>query len=229
MKTGLAALLASAALVVASPAFAADEAATQEQIASAIDVAFGAAFTSQYVARGLAQTTGPAIQGYIEPSVGIFYVGVWASNVSPALLGAGNTAEIDVYGGIRPEFDKLSLDLGYAHYFYNGTGSAGGELYAKASYAFTDQFSAGAEIYHNLTNFSYGEINAEVSGLPLELVASGALGTDFVGGVNWNLGVSRTFGDIVTLDLRYHDHNAAPARFVATLSVDTSWSSIFAK
>ena len=223
---GLAAMLAAAAFALASPARAADDVASQQEIASAIDVAFGVAVTSQYVARGIAQSTGPAVQAYIEPSFGIFYVGAWASTVSPSIIGAGDNIELDLYGGVRPEFGNLSLDLGYVHYLYDGSGSCCGEAYLKASYAFTDNISAGAEIYHNLTDFSYGEVNASLSGLPWELAASAAVGTDFNGGTNWNAGLSRTFADMFTVDLRYHDHSAGPALFVATLSFDTSWSAL---
>ena len=86
------------------------------------DIGFGVALTSDYVSRGITNSDSrPAIQGYIEPSVelpniGVAYVNVWSSNVN---YGEGfEGAEIDVAGGIRPEFGPLSLDLGYVHYFY---------------------------------------------------------------------------------------------------------------
>ena len=72
------------------------------------DVAFGVALTSDYVSRGITNSNSrPAIQGYIEPSVelpniGTAYINVWSSNVD---YGEGfEGAEIDVAGGIRPQF-----------------------------------------------------------------------------------------------------------------------------
>jgi uncharacterized protein (TIGR02001 family) len=220
----LAALLASASMLAASTAFAADEVVTQEEIASKFDIAFGVAVTTQYVSRGVPQSDGFALQGYVEASYDWAYVGIWASNVGPTGF-LPDTVEYDIYGGIRPTFGNLTLDLGYAHYFYNATGSCCGEVYLKPTYAFTDSFSAGLEIYYSPTFdvFSYGEINATV-GLPYDFSLSAALGTDFVGGINWNAGVSYTFADTVTADLRYHGHNdpVIGDRIVATLSVDTT-------
>ena len=72
------------------------------------DIAFGVAFTTDYVSRGITNSNSePAIQGYIEPSVelpniGTAYVNMWSSNVD---YGEGfEGAEIDVAAGIRPEF-----------------------------------------------------------------------------------------------------------------------------
>ena len=53
----IATLALAASAVLASSALAADEVeVTQEQIASAFDIAFGATLTSRYVSRGVAQT-----------------------------------------------------------------------------------------------------------------------------------------------------------------------------
>src|SRR6185503_17086920 len=82
------------------------------------DVAFGIAFTSDYVSRGITNSAGhPAVQGYIEPSVGPMYFNVWASNVD---FGADEFegAEIDTAFGLRHEFGKFKADIGYVHYFY---------------------------------------------------------------------------------------------------------------
>jgi len=211
-------LLASATVLSAAPAFAADSYTSQEDIASAIEVAFGATLATRYVSRGVAQTTGPAIQGYIEPSYGIFYTGVWASNVDLA----PDRAEIDLYAGIRPEFGDLTVDLGYVHYFYDKTGSYSGEFYVKPTYAFTEEFSAGAELYYDPKfKTTYGVLNAEIS-LPENFAVSGGVGTWFNNNTDWNVGISYTFQEVVTLDVRYHDSNHSPERFVASLSFDTS-------
>lgn len=224
----LAALLASASMLAASSALAADDVATQEEIASKFDVAFGVAVTTQYVSRGIPQSDGFAVQGYIEPSYDWFYVGVWASNVGPTIAStAPATLEVDVYGGIRPTFGNLTLDLGYAHYFYNNGVASAGELYLRPSYAFTEWFTAGAQIYYSTTAgaFSYGEINAAFS-LPHDFGVSGALGTDFAGNVNWNAGASWTYADTVTLDARVHGHPVWGTRIVGTISVASTLSAI---
>ena len=214
-------LLASASALSVAPAFAADAAPeyTEQEISSAIEVAFGATLTSRYVSRGVAQTNGVAVQGYIEPSYGIFYAGVWASNVDLA----PDRAEIDLYAGIRPEFGDLTVDLGYVHYFYDKTGSYSGEFYVKPTYAFTDEFSAGAELYYDPKfKTTYGALTAEIA-LPENFAISGGVGTWFDNRTDWNAGISYTFQEVVTLDLRYHDSNHSPERFVASLSFDTSF------
>ncbi len=209
----------AAATLASGSAFAADSTGTQDEIASAIEVAFGVTATTRYVSRGVAQTTGPAIQGYIEPSYGIFYAGVWASNVSfdP------DRAEIDLYAGIRPQFDALSLDLGYVHYFYDRSGSCCGEWYAKAEYAFTEEFSAGGEIYYDHKfDTTYGVAKASLA-LPENFSVSGSYGTWFDDRNDWNVGVSYTLQEKITLDARYHDSNHGPAYFLASVSFDSSF------
>jgi uncharacterized protein (TIGR02001 family) len=222
---------AAAAVALATGARAADTETTQEEIASKFDVAFGAAVTTQYVSRGVQQSDGFAVQGYVEPSYGWFYAGVWASNIGP-VISAPDTVEIDLYAGIRPTFGNLSLDFGYAHYLFNVTGTVGGEIYGKASYAFTENFSAGVELYQDvINNATYGTVTTEVA-LPYDFTLSGGLGSNFTtGNVDWNAGVSCTFADTVTLDLRYYGTNGIddPAfgdRIVATLSLDTAISKL---
>lgn len=213
------ALVLGSAILASGSASAADNMTSQEEIASAIEVAFGVTATTRYISRGLAQTTGPAIQGYIEPSFGIFYAGVWASNVSLS----PDSAEIDLYAGIRPQFGDLSLDLGYAHYFYDRTGNCCGEWYAKAEYAFTEEFSAGGEIYYDHENDTkYGVLKASLA-LPHDFSVSGGFGTWFDDSQDWNVGLSYTLQEKITLDARYHDSNHGPAYFLASISFDSSF------
>lgn len=209
----------AAASFAASPAFSADNFATQDEISSAIEVAFGATLTSRYVSRGVAQSNGPALQAYIEPSYGIFYGGIWASTVDID----PDDVEFDLYVGVRPQFGDLSLDLGYVRYLYDSTGDCCGEIYAKANYAFTDTFSAGTEFYWDPEfDTTYGVLGAEI-GLPYDFTLSGGVGTWFEDDLDWNVGLSYTFEELVTLDVRYHDSDHSPARFVASLSFDSSF------
>ena len=109
------------------------------------DVAFGAAVTSDYVSRGITNSAGhPAIQGYIEPSVGPFYFNVWASNVD---FGADEFegAEIDTAVGLRHDIGPASLDVGYVHYFYapEEVSPDYGEIYGKGDFKVKDFLTLG--------------------------------------------------------------------------------------
>ncbi|MCC0034016.1 MAG: hypothetical protein H6887_01965 [Hoeflea sp.] len=195
------------------------------------DVAFGVGVANNYISRGSTQSADkPIIDGYMEATYGIFYAGVWASRVDIA----PDDVEIDVYGGIRPEFGQLSLDLGYARYIYDSSGNVSGELYGKGSFAVTDSFSIGADVFWDPANkTNWVAAKTEFSGLPYEISFSGSIGSDF-GTLNlgsdkvaWDAGFSRSFADdTVTLDLRYYDSNRDPARFVARLAFDTSFSAL---
>ncbi len=226
----------AAATLLSSSAMAADETYTQEDIASQFDIAFGAAVTSRYISRGVDQSDGPAFQAYIEPSYGIFYVGIWGSTVDGATVGIDprDDVEINFYAGIRPEFGNLALDLGYARYVYDASGDCCGEFYAKGTYTFTEQFSAGGELYFDPEGDTvYGVANAAVV-LPYDVTLSAAVGTwldDSSDDVDWNIGLSYTVAETFTIDGRYHDSDnpANHGRFVVTLSVDTSWSALRGK
>lgn len=219
--------LAAAIALLPVQSFAADTfAPSEEEIASAIDIAFGATITSRYVSRGVDFSDGPALQGYIEASYDLVYAGIWASTVDGPNVDPADDVEFNLYVGLRPTFGDLTLDFGYVHYLYDDTGSCCGELYAKASYDFTEAFSAGAEIYQDLRfDTTYGALTAAFV-LPYDFTVSGAVGTWFDGDHDWNVGLSYTFADTLTLDGRYHDSNHSPARFVVSLSVDTSWSAL---
>lgn len=228
IRTSAAAFAIAAVSVL--PAFAADAVVyeapvvLQEDVASAIDIAFGATFTSRYVSRGVAQSDGPTLQGYVEASYDWAYIGVWASGVD---IDPDNV-EIDVYGGIRPTFGNLTVDIGYAHYFYDETGSCCGEFYVKPSYQFTEEFSAGLELYHDFKfDTTYGVATAALV-LPYDFTVSGGVGTRFTSGddIDWNVGLSYTYADLITLDLRYHDSNFDREYFVASISFDTSFNSV---
>ncbi|WP_024586289.1 TorF family putative porin [Aliihoeflea sp. 2WW] len=231
IRTSAAAIAIAA--VSALPAFAADAVVyeapvvLEEEVASAIDIAFGATFTSRYVSRGVAYTDGPTLQGYVEASYDWAYVGVWASGVSGINADPDNV-EIDVYGGIRPTFGNLTVDIGYVHYFYDETGECCGEAYIKPSYQFTDEFSAGLELYHDFeSDATYGVATAAVE-LPYDFTLSGGIGRQFQDGneVDWNVGLSYTYADLVTFDVRYHDSDFNREYFVASVSFDTSFNSV---
>ena len=215
------------------------------------DAAFGAYLTSDYMFRGITQTDhDPAAQVYLEPSYGIFYAGVFASNVD---FGTPDPdVEIDLYAGIRPQLGPVSTDFGYVHYFYPGSPDIEyGEAKATASISPTEMLRFGSAVYYapdygqTGDDAFYVEGNATVS-FPHDISLSGVLGRQTFGpGVGlsdyttWNVGASYTW-KAATFDLRYHDtglgtgtcgaeypsSDSCEARIVATLSVATSWSAL---
>ena len=93
-------LLAAAAL--AALAFAGSASATTELAGGTLSYNIGV--TNDYVFRGLSQTDGDAaLQGGVDYSRGLFYVGTWASNVSFA------DHELDLYAGVKPTLGKAAL------------------------------------------------------------------------------------------------------------------------
>lgn len=228
-------LLSVAGIFCATAAHAADQTETEAPPAlaetSPFDLAFGVAFVSNYISQGSTLTQNkPAVQAYVEASYDMFYAGTWVSNIRSDDV---SDAEIDLYAGIRPTFGDLSLDFGYVHYYYPKDPTDYGELYAKADYALTEQLSVGAAYYHDVfVDTDWSDLTATVSGLPWDVAVSGKLGTDFgtqgfdTDKVAWDLGLSRTFADVVTVDVRYHDSNYDPGRVVAKLSFDTTLSAL---
>jgi uncharacterized protein (TIGR02001 family) len=236
------ACLSAAALVAASSAARSADALDEAAVEHMFDVAFGATLTSDYLYRGITQTDhGAALQGYIEPSIGIFYGGVWASNVR---FGGDSDVEVDLYAGIRPEFDVFSFDFGYLHWFYlNDPGSDGGELHATVEATVHDPLTLGAGFYFNPADSStYVEGSADFA-FSDNFGVSGAVG--HVGGdvpyLTWNAGIYYLIGDWATLDLRYSDTNLSNAdcfaitdlsgnecdgRLMASLSIDLSLSGL---
>jgi uncharacterized protein (TIGR02001 family) len=79
--------------------------------------------TTDYVFRGVSQNRrDPALQGGVDVTYGMFYIGSFASKVnfddpwwSPKL---GAHAEIDLYGGIKPKVGDITFDFGIISYNY---------------------------------------------------------------------------------------------------------------
>ena len=79
------------------------------------------ALATEYVFRGFSQTAeGPAIQGGFDATCGMFYAGVWASNLDWGGFGGEDVAniEIDWYAGIKPKTDRITWDIGVIYYSY---------------------------------------------------------------------------------------------------------------
>lgn len=71
--------------------------------------------TSDYIFRGISlNTEDPAFQPSIDMSYGIFYAGVWGSNVAEPY----GPAEVDFYAGIKPVLGPVTFDFGTIVYWY---------------------------------------------------------------------------------------------------------------
>jgi uncharacterized protein (TIGR02001 family) len=75
------------------------------------------ALATEYVFRGVSQTAeGPAVQGGFDAACGMFYAGVWASNLDWGVN--GTDIEMDWYAGFKPKTGPITWDLGIIYYSY---------------------------------------------------------------------------------------------------------------
>ncbi len=153
----------------------------------AFDVAIGAVVWSDYNFRGVSQTNrGPSGGAYFEAqfntSVGTWYAGIAAWGVdwpgTPAFGFTSPSAEIDIYGGWRNTWGAFSLDLGYIYYWYpreinNGftTNSDFWEVYAKAAYAFTPDFTLGVNVFYTPDLLHYSQTFLTITGTATDATA----------------------------------------------------------
>lgn len=249
--------VALAAMLVAVPlgvggaraADAAGGAATTSETTSQWTISGGATLTSDYVFRGFTQTReNAAIQPWVELGYGLFYLGVWGSNVDFGAVPPTADVEVDFYAGIRPMLGPAEFDLGVIYYTYPGASDLPGgefnyvEIKAAASVPVTDMLTASATIFYSPEFF--GEVGAAAAfegaleiALPHDFAISGTLGrqtfsNNVLAGANytyWNIGASWTY-EMVTLDVRYWDTNLPGAacanvcdeRVVGSISVEFS-------
>lgn len=218
---------------------------------STFDIAMGVALTTDYVSRGISNSdSGPAIQGYVEPSYGIFYANVWSSNVDYGVGYSG--AEIDVGAGIRPVLGPVTFDFGYVHYFFapEDVSPDYGELFAKATYEIDGKATLASAAYFAPDYSQTGHNGTYVEGkvsvpLPHDFSISGGAGYQFFDDADafeqftWNAGLSYDW-KALTFDVRYWDTdlpssecivrsgfaNGCNTRIVATVSFATSWSAL---
>jgi len=86
-------------------------------VASA-DVNLNIATVSDYLFRGVSQTSKAAVQGGLDYShASGFYAGTWMSNVN---FGGGQ--EVDLYTGLRGSSNGIGYDLGAIYYWYPDSG-----------------------------------------------------------------------------------------------------------
>ena len=212
------AVIATAATLMLATGLASQASAQDASSATTPQWAFNVAATSDYVFRGVSQTEeDPAISGGVDVTVGSFYAGAWASNVS--FPGDDDTqAEIDLYGGMRPEVAGWNLDLGVVGYLYasqpDGADYDYAEFKAAASRA-VGPATVGAAVYYSPDFFgasedeaTYIEANAAVSPAD-KWTLSGAIGRQFLSSdfdyTTWNLGAAYQLTSNLAVDVRYHD------------------------
>ena len=138
------------------------------------DIAFGGSIASDYIFRGITQSNhGPSGSAYFEPRFmkNLFYVGIAASGIDwPTAYGLNSpSAEIDLYGGIRPVFGPVTVDLGVIYYWYPNPAvgtfrSDFVELYAKPTWTVNDTLTLGANIYYSPSLLNYGAPSWYLSG-----------------------------------------------------------------
>jgi uncharacterized protein (TIGR02001 family) len=138
------------------------------------DIAFGAAFTTDYELRGVSQSDHhPAAQGYFEIDYTAtdwlkFYAGVWGSSLWTGFA----DAEFDITGGARLSWSNFGLDIGYIYYAYPGgintlaglANGSYGEMYVKPSYKFTDWLTVGGIFETGFNNFNGKKVVPFVGG-----------------------------------------------------------------
>ncbi len=125
-------LLAGAAAVSATTGYAADLSLKDTpslvlDTGSKLDWTANFGATSDYVFRGISQNgREPAVQGGLDATYGMFYVGTWMSMVNfdapetPSINKINANEEWDVYGGIKPKWGDYTFDLGVIGYLYPG-------------------------------------------------------------------------------------------------------------
>jgi Bacterial protein of unknown function (Gcw_chp) len=247
------------------------------------DLVVTAALMSDYNFRGITQSNHkPSTQAGFEGRYNFTkdlqgYVGVSGESIN---FPNDAAAEIDFYGGIRPTFDKLALDIGVWYYYYPGgqcfnvpaslCGSnfsgryvpptqfapLGGnvtkaddsfyEVYGKATYTFSDQWSANIQEWYSpsVVNtgawglYSVGNVTFTAPGTwfqnGLGMYISGDAGywdlgtsdtfyalTPYTSYWNWDAGVGFTWKTL-TLDLRYYDTNLSKSECNAFTSAQNA-------
>lgn len=214
-------ILAGAAML----ALVAGAAAAQQQP----ELYYGVGVTSNYVDKGATQSNdNPALQGYVEGSLGLVYGGVWASTVDfPGDEDFGkDQLEIDLYAGVRRTFDVFTVDASYYRYLYDHSGDCCGKFKLAASLPMADLGEVGGEVeYDPVGETKWGELRAALYFADIWTLG-GTVGTDFGSDdlgdrkVAYDVGLNRTLGDKANVDLRYYDSNFDPGHVVVSIGMD---------
>jgi uncharacterized protein (TIGR02001 family) len=174
-------------------------------------------FTTDYLFRGISQTEEhPAVQPEFDLTYGMFYAGIWGSNIAFA-----DSIEIDYYVGITPKWGPITFNIAGLYYTYPGTDELDYfELKTGAAYT-KGAWTLGVTNYWSPDNFqTFGNSDA-IEG-SVAYAFSGKLFNFFSptisGGVGfqsyeeiasdytyWNAGLTLGFMEHWSADVRYWD------------------------
>ncbi|WP_052367339.1 TorF family putative porin [Algiphilus aromaticivorans] len=94
--------------------------ATMAPTVASADLSGNAGVMSEYLFRGLTQSTGASVYGGLDYSADSgFYVGTWAATINFGTGAGGAGTEVDVYAGYAGETDAFSYDVGAIYYWYS--------------------------------------------------------------------------------------------------------------
>jgi len=199
------------AIAAALAAFAAAGSASAQDTS----VAFNVAGTSDYVFRGISQTSqDPALSAGVDATIGGLYFGGWTSNVD---FGDSTDYEVDLYGGYRTEVSGFAVDVGVISYLYVNEPVNVTYDYTEVKLAASRAIgpvTAGAAVYYSPNFFgvdgeaTYVEANAAYA-VTDKLTISGAVGEQFLDKTDdyltYNVGASYALTPNLIGDVRYHD------------------------
>lgn len=234
--------LAALALLSLIPAAQAADAPSAADAASPYSLTANVTLASQYRYRGLMQTNNqPAIQGGFDLAhASGFYLGNWSSSISwlnDSNSGVSAPVEMDFYGGYKGNLtDKVPVDLGVLQYYYPGDYPSGytspdtTELYAgigygpvmfKYSLALTNLFGFADSKYSQYFDLS-GNFDTGIWGLVLNAHAGRQIVRNVDNGsyTDWKLGLTKDFGQGLSVSLAYLDTNADRAVYTNTRGRD---------
>ncbi len=226
----------------AGNALAADAPADAAPAASDFTLTANLTLASQYRYRGLMQSNNkPAIQGGFDlaHSSG-FYLGNWNSSIS--WLNDSNSevsapVEMDFYGGYKGNLAQdVPVDLGVLQYYYPGDYPSGytspdtTELYAgigygplmfKYSISLTNLFGFADSEHSQYFDLS-GNFDTGVWGLTVNAHVGRQLVRNVDNGnyTDWKLGLTKDFGQGLSVSLAYLDTNADRAVYTNTRGRD---------
>ncbi|WP_313369226.1 TorF family putative porin [Achromobacter animicus] len=234
--------LAALALLSLIPMAQAADAPSAADAASPYSLTANVTLASQYRYRGLMQTNNqPAIQGGFDLThASGFYLGNWNSSISwlnDSNRDVSAPVEMDFYGGYKGNFtDNVPVDLGVLQYYYPGDYPSGytspdtTELYAgigygpvmfKYSLALTNLFGFADSKYSQYFDLS-GNFDTGVWGLVVNVHAGRQIVRNVDNGsyTDWKLGVTKDFGQGLSVSLAYLDTNADRSVYTNTRGRD---------
>ena len=171
---------------------------------SALEISANMAVTSNYVWRGMTQTSNsPAIQGGIDLGYKGFYLGTWGSNVE--FGDTENSLEADFYAGYAGEAMGIGYDVGIIQYSYPHNSDALNfeEAYVGLSKDF-DGFGINGKYSFGLDDAPDDyEVGASV-GLPMDFGLEAAYGDYDTVGERYSVALTKTVGKF-DLSVGYYD------------------------